>query len=182
MAFEEIHRLSIDRLDMLFRDENPFQHVPLVDLSGDFAEWYALLLGSLAVVIGDEEVVFAQARYEEDIDSARLLVFSTNLVIVVDVTDAKSKAAAVATRTISRRAIRALSVSVSDRHDAKHWGRMSSRWPGALSFEIEYPPLSAPLRFSALAFDRYDKDKTADSVRLLDGLRADLGASIQPQP
>jgi hypothetical protein len=129
MVFTEAHRVVIDRLDLLLRHNAQFRAIPLA-MHG-YKAWYALLLGSFAVTVGNEEVVFAHAAHDQEIDSAELLVFTTSTVAFIEVTAASEENAKVTSRTISRGSIRSLDVQVSDRHDVEHWGRTAKTWPGA---------------------------------------------------
>lgn len=178
MVFTDENRTTIDRLDSVLRQSDPFQNVPLT-LEG-YKAWYSLLLGSLTVLIGNDEVVLGHADYDEASDIARLVVFTSTLVVVADAVGASGERAEVSTRAVSRRAIRALGVQVSDRHDADSWGRAARLWPGALVFTIEYSTIAEPLKFKALSYDPWRPEMEADAMKLLAGLRTDLANSAQP--
>jgi hypothetical protein len=178
MAFTDENRITMDRLDAVLRQSDPFQNVPIT-LKG-YKAWYSLLLGSLTVLIGDnDEVVLGHADYDEASDNARLVLFTSTLVVVADVVGASGENAEVFSRASSRRAIRSLDVQVSDRHDVDSWGRAARTWPGALMFTVEYSSLSEPLKFKALSYNPWRPELEADAMKLLVGLREDLADSSQ---
>jgi hypothetical protein len=178
MAFTDDNRTTMDRIDSVLRYREPFQSLPIT-LQG-YEAWYALLLGSLTTLVGDDEVVLGHADYDEAADVANLIVFTKSLVIVVDVQAANTQQAETSARAVSRRSIRSLDVQVTDRHDKETWGRRARTWPGALTFTAEYSTLTEPLKFTALSYDPYGReDEGSDATRLLAGLRADLAASTQ---
>lgn len=178
MAFTDENRTTMDRLDAVLRQSDPFQNVP-VTLQG-YKAWYSLLLGSLTVSIGDDEVVLGHADYDKASDIARLVVFTSALVAVTDLVGASKDSAEVTSRATSRRAIRSLGVQVPDRHDMDPWGRAARLWPGTLTFTIEYSTMSEPLKFSALSYNPWRLELEADAMKLVKGLRIDLADSAQP--
>lgn len=178
MAFTDKNRTTMDRLDAVLRHSDPFQNIPIT-LEG-YKAWYSLLLGSLTVLIGDDdEVVLGHADYDGASDNARLIVFTSTLVVVADVVGASGESAEVSSRASSRRAIRSLDVRVCDRHDVDSWGRAARTWPGALMFKIEYSTLPKPLKFGALSYNPWRPELEADAMKLLAGLRKDLADSPQ---
>lgn len=177
MAFTEKSRESIDRIDLMLREAGDFRDIPLT-LEG-YKPWYALVLGALATVAGEDEIVFARAQYDAERDSAQLLVFTSSLLTVVDIAGASVDNADVNTRTVSRRTVRSLGLQIGERHDDDGFGRRLQQWPGALRFTLEYSTLATPLEFAALSYDPYHLGETAPAMRLLEGLRQDLAASTQ---
>ena len=178
MAFTDQNRTTMDRLDAVLRQSDPFQNVPLT-LEG-YKSWYSLLLGSLTVLIGDaDEVVLGHADYDEASDNARLVVFTRALIVVADVVGASGESAEFSSRASSRRAIRSLDVRVSDRHDVGSWGRAARTWPGSLMFTVEYSTFPEPLKFEALSYNPWRPELEADAMELLAGLRKDLADSPQ---
>lgn len=176
MAFTERSRESIDRIDLMLREDSEFRDIPLT-LDG-YKAWYALMLGALATVIGEDEAIFARAQYVAEHDSAQLVAFTPTLLTVIDVVGASAEDAEVMTRTVSRRAIRSLRLEISDRHDTGRLGRGLYQWPGSLRLSLEYATLSAPLEFTSRSHDPYSGEPAA-VMRLLDGLRQDLATSSQ---
>lgn len=171
MALDETSRAAMNRIDVLLRSSSDF--MPLNERS-KYLTWYALLLGALATIAGDDDVVFACSSYDEPADSAELIIYTSRLLTVVKAGDVSEDDATCEVRTVARRSLTAMSLSVSERHDTDHVERIVRTWPGMITFTLEYATLPAPLTFTASAAPPVRSDQPSDTVRLLDGLRSDL--------
>lgn len=176
MPLDVTSREAMDRIDTMLREDHEFRAVPLTD-RGKYRSWYALTLGALASVAGEDEVVFACTLHDSAADTADFIVFTSRLVTVAKVQAASSEEPAVAFRTVSRRSLRAMSISVDSRHDVEHAERIARTWPGIITFTLEYSTLEAPLTFSGPAAHPYRDSAPAPAAVLLAGLRTDLAGS-----
>lgn len=138
-----------------------------------YQPWYAQLLSSIALLAAGQEVVYAYTDYELTLTDARILVFTTDLVIVAKI-DSTSDGVPVAHAT-RRSSLVGIKLSASEGIDARD-GR-SYEWPGTLILTLTYSALTDSIEIVADGANHYSVDQPAPVVTLLEGLTADLANS-----
>ena len=136
-----------------------------------YAEWYAQLLTTLAILFDGEEIVYGYGKSNTGL-GAHVAVFTRSLVATAYVKDTTSQAEIPLVNAVSRRSIASLEVAASSRIDA----RMSAAyaWPGDLHVVATYPALEHPVVLYGNSFASWEDDNVAPIWRLLSGLREDL--------
>ncbi|MGV2983801.1 hypothetical protein ACNPNP_08835 [Microbacterium sp. AGC85] len=153
-------------------DGSDFAHVPVGEKH--YVPWYGQLLSTLLVVIGTEDVLYSQTDYVDGEPAARFVLFTADLVVVVDVNDVNVDDADVSTRLIGRKTLEALDVAADQPVGTS--GSLAYAWPGHLEVQATYPGLGDVL---ILKGDGASKIKSADQgplFTLLAGLRSDLSS------
>jgi hypothetical protein len=153
-----------DSISITRTDENKYQ------------PWYAFLLSTIALLTSGEEVTYAYLNYGEPIADVRIVVFTTNLVLVADV-DPEADTVPVA-RAAKRSSLVGMKLSASERIDARD--RRSLEWPGTLNLVLTYPDLPGLIEIVASGVNRYAVREPAPIISLIEGLSADLANSRQP--
>lgn len=135
-----------------------------------YERWYATLLSTIALLVAEEEVVYAHTDYEPGMEDARIVVFTTNLVVLADV-DLDLDGVPVA-HVAPRRSLAGMKLSASERIDARD-GR-SYTWPGNLNLVLTYSGLPSPIEIIAAGANPFAVDQAAPIVTLIEGLSRDL--------
>jgi hypothetical protein len=176
MALNDIQRDAMNKIDQLLRADNAEFTNVAVDLEA-YYEWYSRLLGALALLAEDDEIVFGATTYDATAATGSLVLFTSRLVIHVQLRDVAGDEATVETRAVARSSLRTLGLAITDRVETDQWGRSNHRWPGRVTLTLEYPAISGAVVLAARGFDPYDRDEVPASLRLVNSLRADLGAA-----
>ncbi|KZM78079.1 hypothetical protein [Cellulosimicrobium sp. I38E] len=114
----------------------------------DLPDWYGFALGDIALVVGDDEIVYTDAAASdaesEEPHTAEIAVFTNSLLIHVKAEkreDGDSRTTTVISRsTLSRLQVHTGTSATETRIDA--------RWPGHVRLELDYddgPKLRLPL-------------------------------------
>lgn len=131
---------------------------------------HATLLSTIALLVAEEEVIYAYSDYGQPITDVSIVVFTTNLVLVAAV-DPRADGVPVA-RAAQRRSLIGMKLSASERIDARD--RRSHEWPGMLNLVLTYRDLTGAIEIVANGVDRYAVDQSAPIVTLVEGLSAVL--------
>jgi len=169
MGFTEQDRQRVIELDDALRSSDDGELFITPDDEG-FYSWYARLLSSLAVLKGDDVIVFGGTIV--DGTSARLVVVTERAVMVADVQDTTGNET-VPVQVAPLSSMTALSVSASMRYDVK--GPLKTGWPGNLVLEADFEGFPDAVRFEGSSYDRYATDNVGDISHLLELLRSKLG-------
>ncbi|WP_105034136.1 hypothetical protein [Cryobacterium aureum] len=138
-----------------------------------YQPWYATLLSTVALLVADEEVIYAHSNYGVPKTDVRIVVFTNNLVVVADV-DPNADVVPVA-RSVPRGSLVGMKLSASERIDTRD--RRSNEWPGTLNLVLTYPRLPDSIEIVESGVNRYAADQSAPIVTLIEGLSADLAHS-----
>ncbi len=160
-------------LDLMIRKSGTdFSELALDDFGTSYAKWYARLLSSLTLVIGDEDVPFTQVIV--DGASVSVTIFTTSFVIRCLVPDTRSVTNPTVT-AISRSRLRSLSVSTTMPIDEASSRAVS--WPGDMSLRATYEGYGDPIDVHGPTFDRYEPNNVGRITSLFDALRDELRPS-----
>lgn len=138
-----------------------------------YQPWYAKLLSSIALLCGNEKVVFAYSDYEPEATDVRIVVFTNHLVLIGDIEPAIDGAPAI--RAIPRRALREMKLSSSDQIDARD--RRSLEWPGVLDLVLTYEGLGGSIEIVQNGANAYSVNEPSAIVSLIGNLSIDLAQS-----
>lgn len=171
MTLDERHVTKHSELENILRNERgAFFASTLTEDEREYAPWYARLLSTLTLLTLDEDIVFACGSKSYDDPRVEILVFTAGYLIVVEVPDVTSEDNPTPV-VLPRAGLTELRVKASSRIDAQ--GSAKLTWPGNLHFQLTYDGHGS-VEFDAPGYDRYDRDKPAPALVLLDGLRGDL--------
>ena len=138
-----------------------------------YQPWYAMLLSTMALLAAEEKVIFAHSDYEPTMAKVRIVVFTTNLVLVADI-DPNVDGVPVA-NVARRRSLVGLRLSASERIDA--YESRSYEWPGTLNLVLTYRDFMDSIEIVADGASPYAIDHPTPIVTLIEGLSADLANS-----
>ncbi|WP_223628815.1 hypothetical protein [Microbacterium sp. EST19A] len=169
---ERLGRISND-LDYAVRN-GAFADVPVKGES--YAKWYARLLSTLTLIVGDMKVLYSQTTYDpaEPGNHARTVLFTGSRVIVVDIADVLQDDTEVRTRILPRKSLEAIDVAAGMRIDTR--GSESYGWPGELTITAHYPGLDGSVKISGPGVESYKVDQPAPIMALLETMQNDLTA------
>lgn len=133
--------------------------------------WYRRLISELVLLIDTEKVQYVTGVYQADSHQARVVVFTSSLVIDATAHEILDDAGEVRARAVARCAITSLSVEAPE---GVFSTEAFSNWPGRPILTATYPafpePITAPL--DAMM----NGDQAAPVLELLASLRQDLAA------
>lgn len=150
-----------------------FKYVPVRDFS-DYRRWYARLLTTLTLLLGEDAIVYAQTDFVSETEGVTFTLFTESLLVRVSATQAASEDSPYTVSVIGRKELESLEVDASDRIDEDR--TTAFRWPGLVSISARYKGLDDPVKLHALGYDPQarNSDSLGPIVSLLDGLKADL--------
>lgn len=154
--------------------DGEFAQLALTHYGTRLAEWYARLLSSLAVIVGDAEVVYAQSKVH-DADSIEVVIFTTDLVVTAAIDDVTALGATASPRAVSRKMLRGLELEATT--PVNESGRAAHEWPGHLQLRLEYAGAATPIELTGRSFSHHHADNVAPIWALVQGLRRDLAAA-----
>lgn len=160
-------------LDLMIRESgSDFSELALDDLGDSYARWYARLLSSLTLLVGDDDVPFTQVIV--DGTSVTITIFTTSFVIRCLVPDTRSTTNPTVT-AIPRSRLRSLSVSTTMPIDEPTSRAVS--WPGTMSLRAIYEGSADPIDVHGPTFDGYQPNNEGRITSLFDALRDELRPS-----
>lgn len=167
---QEDHKRSGD-IDYAIRTGD-FQRVPLDDYGTSYQRWYARLLTTLTLVLGDQEIVYSQTDHDATAGAVRFVVVTHSSVIVADVSKLDEETPSVETRVVGRRSLTSIRVGASMAIDQD--GSSAYGWPGRVEITAAYSSLDEPLVFADTGYKQGDSNTPGPILALLSGLQQDL--------
>lgn len=179
MAMNEDAQSKSADIDLALRAasvDDEFQALATVDHGMSLADWYARLLTTLTVLVGEDSIVHGSATVTDD-NTVDIVLVTERLVITGRVEDAALPGAACSPRAVSRTAIRSLEVEatmpVNDHHRVMH------AWPGNLTITASFDGLDHPAVLTGSSYDRHTEDHVSPLWSLAKTLRDDLHRRYQ---
>lgn len=174
MNQQKLHSEIVREIDnCLLRDDWGGIASAAFDAHGKYQDWYASFLTATALLAYGENVVFAYASQGPEEPDRRVVVFTTNLVLVADI-DTEADGVPVV-RVARRRSLVSFKLSASERIDARD-GR-SNEWPGTINLVLVFRDLDKPIEVIGNGANLYAVDKPSSLVSLVRGLSADLATA-----
>lgn len=168
-----------DEIDRTLRhspaSDNELQELALTNYGHSYLEWYALLLSSLTILVGDDAIVYGEAKVRDG-KGVAVTLYTKALVIYAYSEDVTANPA-FNPRAVSRKTLQYLELTANmpvNEHE-----RMMYNWPGRLRVVASYPGLSEPLVLQGPSFDPYEEDRVSTLWRLAEQLRSDLGHALR---
>lgn len=154
--------------------QGEFQYVPLTETrtGTGYAKWYSRLLTTLVVTLGETEILYSQTDYVQDADTARLIIVTDEVVVIVDVTQLNEGLPQTVTRVVGRGSLESFEVAASTAIDQE--GSAIYGWPGLVEVHATYTGLDETLNFTSTGYARGDTDKPGAILALLPALQRDL--------
>ena len=151
-----------------------FESVPLA--SGRqiaYVDWYAKLLTTLTLVVGESSIVYSQTDYSVDAGTVRFVLLTEQIVVVIDGAGLQDQEPQICTRVIGRKSLVSFDPTASMRLDQA--GTKSYLWPGDVQIAARYTGLSEPLLFTSAGSDADRSEHPGPALGLLKALLEDLG-------
>lgn len=175
MKITEKYSKTAEQIDYGLRSED-FADVPLVEglRRASYAKWYAELLTTLTVIIDDQPVKYWQTDYNADQGTVRFVIFTEQVVILVDGQGIATDHPTITTQIVGRRSLTSIQPAASMRLDQE--GSAAYAWPGDIQITATYLGLSSPIVLAQKGYDAADSNEPSSILNLLLVMQRELNS------